>query len=411
MLRILLLLVGLGCWHTQTEAQSIRRQTLCGVGAVQTNGDNLRVSSSFGQKSIACDVIFNGNNYLRQGFQQPITIGEQPCDFTVSFEFEAIETDCGTYYNFEYSGSADLDEATFEWEFGDAAAPATSSDPNPTDVTYQTTGQKTVSLRVFQDDCEAGAALIINVDDTGFGALTDITDNACFGDEDGSIELMVFGNTGTASINWADGSTQATRTGLAAGDYSYTVTDDAGCEFFETVTVGGSTTPLEVAGTVVAEQCDGTQDGSITLSVAGAADGDLEFLLNGSPATASSNVISGLSAGTYTVVVIDANGCRAEAGFMVVNLCEDPQIPDVITPNKDGTNDVFVIPGIENFPNNEVFVFNRWGQAVYDVTGYDNTWEGTNLKGESLPFGAYYYVVRLNDSDETIYGGSLTIVR
>ncbi len=72
-------------------------------------------------------------------------------------------------------------------------------------------------------------------------------------------------------------------------------------------------------------------------------------------------------------------------------------IPQAITPNGDGFNEVFVIDGIENYPNNELIIFNRWGAEVFRANGYSNDWNGKstsdfNIWGEDLPTGTYYYL-------------------
>ena len=410
MKQLLCLLCGMGLWLVQVQtvnAQSIRRQTICSVGTVQTT-DNLRVSSSTGQKSVACSVIFNGNNYLRQGFQQPTQQGE-PCPHTSAFEVEEITEECGVSYNFEYTGNADIDQATFAWDFGDEAAPMTSTEQNPSGVIFASTGPKTVSLRVTFDGCENGVSAVIQINGTGFAALTDISDVNCFGDANGSISLDIFG-ADMASITWDDGSTDTLRTGLAAGAYSFTLTNpDNACEYSETVTIEGPQAALSVTGVTVQETCDAAADGSIELAVQNAT-GAVTYEWN--PATAGDGpIVSGLTEGTYGVVVIDANNCRAEESFTITQFCDDPDLPDTFTPNGDGINDTWVIPGIENFPNNEINLYNRWGQLVWNVQGYMNDWTGTNNEGEELPFGAYYYVIEFNDAAETVAGGSLTIIR
>ncbi len=78
------------------------------------------------------------------------------------------------------------------------------------------------------------------------------------------------------------------------------------------------------------------------------------------------------------------------------------EIYNLVIPNGDGMNDTWFIRGIENYPDNSVMIFNRWGDKLRDFTGYNNTsivWDGTNYKGEKLPAGTYYYVLKLNDAD------------
>ncbi len=73
-----------------------------------------------------------------------------------------------------------------------------------------------------------------------------------------------------------------------------------------------------------------------------------------------------------------------------------------ISANGDGRNDTFIIRGIEQFPNNQLSIFNRWGVEVYNTTGYNNDWSGisegraTIAKGAELPAGTYFYVLKIN---------------
>jgi gliding motility-associated-like protein len=80
-------------------------------------------------------------------------------------------------------------------------------------------------------------------------------------------------------------------------------------------------------------------------------------------------------------------------------------IHNVITPNGDGINDGWIIDGIEEFPDNNVLIFNRWGDEVKSFQHYDNTttvWKGENYQGKRLPDGTYYYIITIKD------GGSRT---
>ena len=67
-----------------------------------------------------------------------------------------------------------------------------------------------------------------------------------------------------------------------------------------------------------------------------------------------------------------------------------------ISPNGDNANDTWIIKGIENFPNNHVEVYNRWGNIVFEMDEYRGTWLG-DWNGVLLPSGTYFYVVDLGD--------------
>ena len=87
-------------------------------------------------------------------------------------------------------------------------------------------------------------------------------------------------------------------------------------------------------------------------------------------------------------------------------------VPRAYSPNQDQTNDVWVIPGIRAYPNNEVTVFNRWGNAVYRAKGYNNqtsVWQGEASQGmtlgnQPLPEGTYFYVIDLGEGQKPMSG-------
>ena len=82
-------------------------------------------------------------------------------------------------------------------------------------------------------------------------------------------------------------------------------------------------------------------------------------------------------------------------------------IPNVFTPNEDGKNDAFVIPGIEAYEN-EITIVNRWGGTIYHSKAYQNDW-----KGEGLNEGTYYYVIKVKPKDGKwdTHTGYVTLLR
>ncbi|MEQ8713440.1 MAG: tandem-95 repeat protein [Cyclobacteriaceae bacterium] len=84
--------------------------------------------------------------------------------------------------------------------------------------------------------------------------------------------------------------------------------------------------------------------------------------------------------------------------------CDEFPVNQVMTPNFDNINDIMEITGIEYFPGNEVFIFNRWGNLVWRIEGYDNvnqvfTGFGNegNLGSTDLPDGTYFYIIDRRD--------------
>lgn len=86
--------------------------------------------------------------------------------------------------------------------------------------------------------------------------------------------------------------------------------------------------------------------------------------------------------------------------------------PNTFTPNGDGMNDTWAIPGMEDYPGAQIVIHDRWGQVVYRSTGYRDPWDGT-AKGRPLSVGTYYYHIQLNQLEgrSPPYVGFVTIIR
>lgn len=129
----------------------------------------------------------------------------------------------------------------------------------------------------------------------------------------------------------------------------------------------------------------------------------------------SSTKVSGLQMGDNQIIYnVTHQLCPKESDTIRIQIipCEDfdPVFPTVITPNGDGKNDLFVVYNLEKiYPKCQMTIFNRWGSVVFESTGYENPWDGT-YKGEKLPMGTYYFKLELNDSESTVYNGSVSII-
>jgi gliding motility-associated-like protein len=108
---------------------------------------------------------------------------------------------------------------------------------------------------------------------------------------------------------------------------------------------------------------------------------------------------------TYTFT--DDGGKISTCTFDVVVLASDVlfTISNVVTPDGDGINDVWTLPNIEEFKSNTVVVIDRWGNKIYQATGYDNVrtvWNGTNKNGTIVPTGTYFYTVEVRDQGKVL---------
>jgi len=93
-----------------------------------------------------------------------------------------------------------------------------------------------------------------------------------------------------------------------------------------------------------------------------------------------------------------ANNCDRATITVNVGDATDCFAPSLITPNGDGINDAFVIPCIESglYPNNQLYIYNQYGDQVLEAFNYNNEWQG-KYNGKDLPTGTYYFVFRAND--------------
>jgi len=121
--------------------------------------------------------------------------------------------------------------------------------------------------------------------------------------------------------------------------------------------------------------------------------------------------IASPSGTTIYSVTTTINGCTYtdEVSVFVIRRITPP---NTFTPNGDGINDLWEIPGMADYPGAEVLIFDRWGQRLYRSVGYRDPWDGTN-NGTKVPEGTYYYHIQLNQLEgrSPPYTGFITVVR
>jgi gliding motility-associated-like protein len=84
-------------------------------------------------------------------------------------------------------------------------------------------------------------------------------------------------------------------------------------------------------------------------------------------------------------------------------------VPQLISPNGDGKNDLWIIQNLAQYPEIKVWVYNRWGNLVYQSQPYQNVWngyytEGLNVDGP-LPASTYFYLIdTMKKSQDPIKG-------
>lgn len=93
-------------------------------------------------------------------------------------------------------------------------------------------------------------------------------------------------------------------------------------------------------------------------------------------------------------------------------ISQDCFIPNFFTPNEDGDNDAFFIDCLDNnYPDNNVTIYNRWGDVVYTAAPYGNDWKGQNKNDTDLPAGTYFYIIDLTPDGKNCKQGYITIIK
>lgn len=172
-------------------------------------------------------------------------------------------------------------------------------------------GNYTLSV-TDQNGCLSLAVATVNASSAPTASITTSTDASC-GQSNGVATVTAASGSAGYSYLWSNGATTPSISGLGAGSYAVTVTDQAGCTATTTTTLQAFTAPVP---NVVANEltCYGIHDGNVTATPTG---GNPPYTYQWSNGVMT-NQISGLAPALYFVTVTDASGC-AVIGFGVVN--------------------------------------------------------------------------------------------
>ena len=231
----------------------------------------------------------------------------------------------------------------------------------------------------------------------------------CNGGSDGSATAFVTGGLEPYSFSWNTDPEQTKEnvSGLPAGTYTITVTDSYGCAKSHEVTID-EPLPITVNPNVTPCSCPDSEDGAIDLVIEG---GNSPYIVLWSDGF-EGQTRTGLAPGTYTAVISDNSSCNeaftVELDFSFSSGCL--VIPQVITPNNDGYNDLWQIRNIDLYPDAEVRIFNRWGKLIFSAKNLaDNPWNGT-IRGKPVPTDSYHYILDLKDGSKP-RTGVISVIR
>ncbi|PKP51152.1 MAG: hypothetical protein CVT95_01505 [Bacteroidetes bacterium HGW-Bacteroidetes-12] len=118
--------------------------------------------------------------------------------------------------------------------------------------------------------------------------------------------------------------------------------------------------------------------------------------------------------GSYTVTLIVTDGFCSDTATVIIDVFGESSIliPNVFTPNGDGSNDFFSVFG-ENLIEVKGEIFNRWGQKMFAWDNVNGKWDGRTLSGNEVPDGTYFYIIEAKgvDGKEYFEKGTLSLIR
>ncbi|MFH4963900.1 T9SS type B sorting domain-containing protein [Gaetbulibacter sp. M235] len=156
----------------------------------------------------------------------------------------------------------------------------------------------------------------------------------------------------------------------------------------------------ELPSIVNVEYQELSNDNYIKINASG--DGDFEYSIDGINYQ-SSNFFNNVLGGIYTVSVRDALGCGEDFEEVIII-----DYPKYFTPNGDGVNDTWQIKGIIDYPNAEIFIYDRYGKFLKQISPNSNGWDGT-FNGEKMLSSDYWFTVKLDDKNE--FNGHFSLKR
>jgi gliding motility-associated-like protein len=276
-------------------------------------------------------------------------------------------------------------------------------------------GATVISYTVGPDPngCSAIATFTLNVITSSFTLSGTTSDIHCYGDSTGEIAVVTDPTGGNYIYSWSSGGSLAAATGLSVGTYSVLVTDTSSkCKLSASYTL---TQPDSLHASIVVEDRVCNTGGYLDAEVTGG-NAPYRFAWQGPLDTLYEKRAIPNIGGSYTLAVTDTNGCIASWVLTFRDIpCNSVFASGGFSPNGDGINDKWYVSGLNEYPKNNVYVFDKWGSMVYEKSNYQGEWDGVSKSGVHLPDGVYYYLVKLNEPSKTggdnVFKGTVMIKR
>jgi len=234
-----------------------------------------------------------------------------------------------------------------------------------------------------------------------------IQDIGCNGEKNGSANISVIGGTPAYKYFWNSKDNVPNKANLKAGNYVVTVTDANNCYDTISFNILESSKLNVVLAKNTPDYCE-RADGIIELVSYG---GTAPYTYDWIPNVGITDKIVNLESGNYKITVTDSRNCSYDTIVTIESKPCPLEIPNVLSPNSDGANDVFCIKYIEQYKNVKLVIFNRWGNEIISYNNYEeiNNWDGRTQTSAEITDGVYFYIITLNDG--VTLNGSVTVIR
>jgi gliding motility-associated-like protein len=329
--------------------------------------------------------------------------------------------DCNTVFS---TVSAFLNEPSddylFAWTTSDGNIPGAS---DVQDIEVSQGGTYQLVIHNTRNGCESSSQVFVAESDEIIDAvIVDQVNVSCFGNDDGSLSVVeVEGGQPEYTYTWSVGiGSTPDLISLPPGDYSLTVSDVNGCSNEQSFTI---VEPDLLTIDIGANQTV-TEGDSVSIrmfsNLSGAGIGSIawsEYQGTTCPGCTTFDFVA-ISSATISATITDTAGCEASDSMrLTVIVPRLIYVPNIFSPNDDGTNDYFTISGKSNLLSiASLQIFDRWGNQLFEKKNLApgdqrEGWDGT-FRSEPLPPGVYVFVAELIYEGLTEFvTGSITLVR
>lgn len=282
-------------------------------------------------------------------------------------------------------------------------------------ITVDQTGTYAVTVTNTYGCSATSLNTVVVVYQNNINATISAPDSACYNE---SFTLTAMGG-GAAAYSWNTGAITASITPVITAVTSYTVeiTDANGCKDTAMVIMHIYPQPNAVDDQLGVDQ---DETGAVYVLTNDNMNGTVTILTmpsNGTAMVVGDSIVYAPNAGyygqDYMEYLLCSKECPNQCDTARVDILVDQYValfvPNGFSPNGDGQNDLFVIAGLENYPDNELIILNQWGDMLYRSHPYYNDWDGKanvgmNIGNNPVTDGTYFYIFTTAPGAEPMKG-------